>query len=276
MFSGYWFEIVYRPGKQNSKADCLSRIQEPGEEEKEPEKDSILKPEQLVDFKEDEEECIVIIESGFVEDIKREYKHDQLAQEILRDLNNTELTNSYNHKHWVLVGDLIANKNNRDQIYIPEKLRKTVIQLNHDSEYARHLGVMKTLDLVSRNYCWPMMRKDIAGYIRSCVICQTMKNSHHAAYGTAVRVPPSELPWQEVQIDFIMDLPVKNHGWREVLAETEELIKKTGCIMVCNDRLTKMIHLVGFRHVPTAKETAVAYLQNIFKLHGFPKEITTD
>jgi len=46
--------------------------------------------------------------------------------------------------------------------------------------------------------------------------------------------------------------------------------------MVCSDKLTKMIHLTGFKHLPTARESARAYLRDVFKLHGFPLGITTD
>jgi len=49
-----------------------------------------------------------------------------------------------------------------------------------------------------------------------------------------------------------------------------------GCIMVCSDKLTKMIDLTGFKHLPTARETARAYLRKVFNLHGFPLGITTD
>jgi len=52
--------------------------------------------------------------------------------------------------------------------------------------------------------------------------------------------------------------------------------KRTGCILVCYDKLTKMIHLTGFKHIPTAIETASAFLKDVFRLHGFPKVITTD
>jgi len=37
-----------------------------------------------------------------------------------------------------------------------------------------------------------------------------------------------------------------------------------------------MIHLIGFKHVPNANETADAFLREIYGLHGFPKVVTTD
>ena len=73
-----------------------------------------------------------------------------------------------------------------------------------------------------------------------------------------------------VQIDFITDLPVRNKRGQEPTT------LRTGCIMVCSDTLTKMIHLVGFKKVPNSYETAQAFLMNVFRLHGFPIQITTD
>jgi len=51
--------------------------------------------------------------------------------------------------------------------------------------------------------------------------------------------------------------------------------RRAGCILVC-DKLTKMIHLIGFKHVPNTNETADAFLRKIYRLHGFPKVVTTD
>ena len=80
-------------------------------------------------------------------------------------------------------------------------------------------------------------------------------------------MPLPDLPWQKVQIDFITNLPSYESDEDEEEPETE---RHQGCIMVCCDILPKMIHLIGFDHVPDAKETAREYLKNVFKLHGFP------
>ena len=50
LFATYWFEIVYRLGKKNGKADALSRVETEKTESKEFDKDNLLKPEQLVGF----------------------------------------------------------------------------------------------------------------------------------------------------------------------------------------------------------------------------------
>ena len=94
-----------------------------------------------------------------------------------------------------------------------------------------------------------------------------------------MRIPLAKLPWQEVEIDFITNLPLKSSNRVDDGSNNPTEITNTtsgGCVMVCCDKLTKMIHLVGFKHLPTARETARAYLRNVFKLHGFPLGITTD
>jgi len=118
------------------------------------------------------------------------------------------------------------------------------------------------------------MRKDISGYVKACKNCATKKDDRHKEYGAAVSVPVAELPWQEVHLDFITDLPVRcrtrtedGYVWKT---------KRAGCILVCCDKLTKMIHLIGFKHVPNANENANAFLKEIYRLHGFPKVVTTD
>ena len=274
LFATYWFEIVYIPGKKNGKADALSRVETEKTEGKEFDKDSLLKPDQLVGFDDvDGEASYLDLATNFVDDIKQAYRQDKMAQEIIKDLAE-DTRNNYNKKHWLKVDGLLVRKENPEQVYVPTTFRNTIIQLNHDLEYAGHLGIDKTSDLVSRNFYWPKMRKDISGYVKACKTFATKKNDRHKEYSTAVRVPVAELPWQEVQLDFLTDLPVKCRTRTEdgYVWET----KRAGCILVCCDRLTKMIHLIGFKHVPNANETANAFLREAYGLHGFPKVVTTD
>ena len=62
-------------------------------------------------------------------------------------------------------------------------------------------------------------------------------------------------------MDFITDLPISN-GYT--------------CIFVVIDRFTKMGHFIPFPKVPSAFDTATAFMNNIFRLHGLPSEIISD
>jgi len=131
-----------------------------------------------------------------------------MAQEIIKDLAE-DARNNFNKKHWLEVDELLVRKENSEQVYVPTTFRKTIIQLNHSSEYAGHLGIDKISDLVSRKFYWRKMRKDISDYVRACKTYATKKDDINKEYGTAVRVPVAEIAWQEIQLDFITDLPVK-------------------------------------------------------------------
>ena len=93
------------------------------------------------------------VATNFVNEIKQAYREDKMAQEILKDLEHGRAKN-YNKKHWMGIDGLIVRRENTDQVYVPTSYRKTIIKANHDSEYAGHLGIDKTTDLVSRNFFW--------------------------------------------------------------------------------------------------------------------------
>jgi len=144
LFASYWFEIIYRPGSKNGKADALSRVETEKTIGKDFDKDSLLRPEQLQGFDEvDGEASYLAMATNFVDEIKQAYVEDRMAQEIFKDLKHGG-TKNYNKKHWMEVNGLIVRIENPDQVYVPAAYRKTIIKANHDSEYAGHLGIDKT------------------------------------------------------------------------------------------------------------------------------------
>jgi len=120
ILSGYNFEIIYRAGKNNGKADALSRRVDQHITEDDLTKSSIVRPDQLKGFDDDEDDCFAIIETGFVEDLKQSYKRDKLAREVLEDQDNPLSKNR--NKNWMVVGDLVVSKENLEQVYVPQEL----------------------------------------------------------------------------------------------------------------------------------------------------------
>ena len=47
-------------------------------------------------------------------------------------------------------------------------LRMKIMEAEHDSQVAGHMGMDKTIEMVDRNFYWPEMAKDIEDYVRSC------------------------------------------------------------------------------------------------------------
>ena len=103
-------------------------------EGKEFDKNSLLKPEQLVEFDDvDGEASYLALATNFMDYIKQAYRQDKMAQKIIRDLTE-DVRNNYNKKHWLEVDGLLVRKEDPEQVYVPTTFRKTIIQLNHDSE----------------------------------------------------------------------------------------------------------------------------------------------
>jgi len=78
---------------------------DPEYQDKDYDKTSILKAEQLVNF---DEECLVIVETPFIDDIKEAYKTDKLAVEITNDLAKDGDNN--NKKWWMEINGLLLDE----------------------------------------------------------------------------------------------------------------------------------------------------------------------
>ena len=60
------------------------------------------------------------------------------------------------------------------KVYVPknEELRTVIIQLHHDVPMIGHGGKLKTVELVTRNYWWPGMTREVGRYVEGCDLCQ--------------------------------------------------------------------------------------------------------
>ena len=69
-----------------------------------------------------------------------------------------------------------------------EEIRGQMIEIHHSWG---HPGIDKTLELMTQNYWWPGMKKDIQKYIASCNTCQTVKPNRQAK---TAPLHPNEIP----------------------------------------------------------------------------------
>jgi len=142
-----------------------------------------------------------------------------------------------------------------------ESLQLRVFMQRHCSPAAGHYGMAKTLELITRDFHWPNLRKSIRRLIRNCDVCQRSKPSRHAPYGLlqALSVPSER--WWDISMDFITVLPISN-GYDS--------------IFVVKDRLSKQAHFIPCKKTITGEETAELFLREIFRLHGSPRSIVSD
>jgi len=112
-----------------------------------------------------------------------------------------------------------------------------IIWLYHNILVTRHGGKWKTTELVTRNYWWLEMTRDMEKYVDRYDMCQEIKNRAEVPAG---KLKLSKIPkklWTYLIVDFITKLL---------------LVARKDTILVVCDRLSKIIHFVAI-----TKETSV-------------------
>jgi len=149
------------------------------------------------------------------------------------------------------------------KVYVPknEKLRAEIIRLYHDMLIGGHGGQWKMVELVTRNFWWPGVTKEVKRYVEGCDACQQNKN--HTEQPASKLMPNSipEKPWMHILADFITKLP---------LAQGYDLI------LVVVDRLTKIVHFIPTTEKTSAEGLVRLFRDNVWKLHSLPKSIISD
>ena len=156
-------------------------------------------------------------------------------------------------------GDLLYFE---ERLFIPEgPTRLQVLQSRHDFPTASHFGYKKTLELLSRDFWWPKIWKDVKNFVTSFDICSRSKSPRHRPYGFLQPLPIPRRPWSSVSIDFITDLPSSN---------------SFDSIFVVVDRFTTMAHFVLCKKSSSSEDTARLFLDNVYRYHGLPDDIVSD
>ena len=149
------------------------------------------------------------------------------------------------------------------KVYIPKniKLRAEIIQLHHNVPAARHGEKWKMAELVTRNYWWPGVTRDVGKYMEGCDLCQRIKNRMEKV---AEKLKLSEIPeklWTHLTVDFIMKLLI--------------VAGKNAILVVCN-RLSKITHFVAIIEGTSVERLARLFRDNMWKLHGLPESMVSD
>ena len=161
--SQFDFVIIYRPGKQQRLSDALSRrsylAPKAGEAAFDQQCTTLLKLECFC-------LCATIvptsIDVNFLDQVRVASIQDNVFLDIKRRPNHEE-------DKFKLEGDLLYFE---ERLYIPEgPIRLRVLQSRHDFPAVGHFGFNKTLELISRDFWWPQMWKDVKGFFLSCDIC---------------------------------------------------------------------------------------------------------
>jgi len=136
------------------------------------------------------------------------------------------------------------------KVYVPkdEELRAEVMRWHHDVPAAGHGRQWKTMKLVTRNYWWPGITRDVGRYMKGCDLCQQMKNRTEEVAGKLKLGEVPEKPWMHILVDFITKLLT--------------VAGKDVILVVC-DRLSKITYFVATMEGTMAEGLARLFRDNV-------------
>ena len=227
--------IEYVKGKANVVADALSR-----------------RPEILAAI-------TAVSAPDFVSQIKAAYGQDPESEGILRraDIPASGFTSN--------AGLIFFTRNSpRARVYLPPgpRLRTTVLREHHDSRLAGHLGTDKTEELVSRNYWWPTLRRDVREYVASCPACQASKSSNQKTAGLFRPLPIPANKFDVITMDLVTHLGTTASGFDSAV--------------IIVDKLTKTLTVEPTTITVDAPGVAKILHRRIISRFGLPKVIISD
>jgi len=162
-------EIIHISGKENTVADCLSRIAQIN-------MPIVVSTEDLATHQKEDEELKSILNSN----------SSSLDLKELR-CGNDDTT---------LYCDISGND---IRPYVPQCLRRQIFNVVHS---VAHPSIRTTQKLLARRFVWPSMRKDIAQWVRICLACQRSKIHRHVR-NTPERIAILDERFKHIHMDII-------------------------------------------------------------------------
>jgi len=198
-------------------------------------------------------------EVDIVEKMKKARSKNKKVVRIVEEMKKARVK-ELRGEEWKIEGDLVIKEG---KIYVPKdgELRAEIIRLHHDVPVAGHRGQWKMVELITRNYWWLGVMRDVGRYVEGCYLCQRIKNRTEEVAGKLKLSEVPEKPWTYLMVDFITKLPV--------------VAGKDAILVVCN-RLSKMMYFVTTTERTSAEGLARLFRDNVWKLHGLPESVVSD
>jgi hypothetical protein len=105
------------------------------------------------------------------------------------------------------------------------------------------------------------MKNMIKQYVSQYTTCQQAKPKRVSYPSLLQPLPVLDYAWQVVTLDFIEGLPNS---------------QQYNNILVVVDKFSKYAHFIPLKHPFTAFQVALAFMDNVFKLHGLPEALISD
>jgi len=136
-------------------------------------------------------------EIDILEKIKKARSKDEDVVRVVEEIKKVGVK-ELRGKEWKIEGELVLKE---EKVYVPkdEELRVEIIRLHHNVPAAEHGGRWKTVELVTRNYWWLGVTRDVGRYMEGCDLYQKMKNRTEEVAGKLKLSEVPEKQWTSSQ-----------------------------------------------------------------------------
>ena len=119
--------------------------------------------------------------------------------------------------------DVEADNIHMAKLIVPEKYRKILLETVHDNLISGHLGVRKTNDRISTEFCFPKLSAYVSEYIRKCHESQMTAKKRTADRAPLYETPIIRNAMECVYLDFLGEInPTSSSGKKYILIFLDE------------------------------------------------------
>jgi hypothetical protein len=183
---------------------------------------------------------VVEIEPTLEAEIRKAQLEDEKLKEIrqlIKENKTSDFTKDDNGTFWLW-----------KQICVPnlKPIQELILREAHDSAYSIHPGSTKMYKDLKTRYWWYGMKQDILECVSLCDTCQQVKAEHQRPARLLQPLKIPEWKWEEIGMDFIVELPCTQLGYDS--------------IWIIMDRLTKVAHFIPVKMTYFGAKLAELYM----------------
>jgi transposase InsO family protein len=265
LLAEYSFMIMYRPGKDNTKADILSRREQDldpvGELKAHLRTRALLQPEQVDPRIREAVEIHALDElihepALLVNRLLTANRTTDSLQALRVQAERGEGGFALTDGLLLYNGRLVVPTDCTDETLITDLIREA-----HDQISLAYPRQAKTARILGQKYYWKGLHASVAQYIRNCYACKRSHVPRDRTPGLLHPLPIPDRPWQHVTMDF-KSFPKDKHGY------------DTAYVVV--DRLSKQSISIPCYKTTTAKDMARLYVSYVYRYRGAPETIVSD
>ena len=156
-------------------------------------------------------------------------------------------------------GVLYIIDDDKKKIILPPSLHNAVLNEMHNTPFAGHLGVTRTLSSIRERYYWPGLHSIVNTYVKKCRDCAMFKRSNINTLPPLIPITATE-PLECIEVDVVGPFKESSKGNRYILT------------MI--DIFTRWPEAYAIKNQET--ETILACLEDFVSRHGMPRSILTD